>query len=185
MIKGTVLYYLMEGTLSSLTKLYMYLTAIMFTNMMQELANLEVHPALLAWIAAFLTNRKQAVRIGVSLKGGVPQGTKLGVILFTVMANKLLPDWQLRIKYVDDTGALEIIPRNSTSLLNVAASDIHNFAMIHNLRLNQTKCKEMHLIFLHNANCPINPIIIGGNVIECVNTYMYKILAFIVYGQRP
>ena len=31
--------------------------------LIQEPANLEVHPALLAWIAAFLTNRKQAVRI--------------------------------------------------------------------------------------------------------------------------
>ena len=75
---------------------------------MQELADLEVHPVLLSWIAAFLTSRKQAVRIGrtlsdwLTLKGGVPQGTKLGVILFTVMTNKLLSDWRLRIKYVLD-----------------------------------------------------------------------------------
>ena len=34
---------------------------------MQELADLEVHPALLSWIAAFLTYRKQAVRIGRTL----------------------------------------------------------------------------------------------------------------------
>lgn len=33
----------------------------------QELANLENHPALLAWIAVFLTNRMQAVRIGGTL----------------------------------------------------------------------------------------------------------------------
>ena len=64
--------------------------------LMQELADLEVHPVLLPWIAAFLTSRKQAVRIGrtlsdwLTLKGGVPQGTKLGVILFTVMTNKLI-----------------------------------------------------------------------------------------------
>ena len=76
--------------------------------LMQELADLEVHPVLLSWIAAFLTSRKQAVRIGrtlsdwLTLKGGVPQGTKLGVILFTVMTNKLLSDWRLRIKYVLD-----------------------------------------------------------------------------------
>ena len=158
----------MEGPLSSLTKLYMYLMAIMFTNLMQELANLEVYPALLAWIASFLTNRKQAVRIGVSLsdwltlKGRVPQGTKLGVILFTVMANKLLPDWQLRIKDVDDTSALEIIPRNSTSLLIIAVSDIHNFAMTHNLRLNPTKCKEMHLNF---HQCP------GLTLIRCTPNF--------------
>ena len=64
------------------------------TILLHELENLQVHPALLNWIAAFLTNRKQAVKIdGVlsdwtSVKGGVPQGTKLGVILFIVMHDK-------------------------------------------------------------------------------------------------
>ena len=113
-----------------------------------------------------------------TLKRGVPQGTKLGVILFTVMTNKLLSDWRLRIKYVDDTSALEIIPRNSPSLLNVVASDIHNFAIAHNMRLNPTKCKEMHINFLRNSNCLINPIIIGGNVIK--RAYTYKILGVIM-----
>ena len=48
--------------------------------LIQELANLEDHPALLAWIAAFFRNQKQAIRIGgilsdwLTLKGGVPQG---------------------------------------------------------------------------------------------------------------
>ena len=69
------------------------------TILMHELSKLEVLPALLSWIAAFLTNRQQAVRIGgtlsdwQTLKGGIPQGTKLGIILFTVMTNKLLSDW--------------------------------------------------------------------------------------------
>ena len=68
--------------------------------LMQELADLKVHPVLLSWITSFLTYRKQAVRIGrtlsdwLTLKGGVPQGTKLGVILFTVMTNRLLSDWR-------------------------------------------------------------------------------------------
>ena len=80
--------------------------------LMEELGKLDVHPTLLTWISAFLTNRPQAVRIGGTLsdwrtlKGGLPQGTRLGVILFTVMTNKLLSDWRLRIKFVDDTSAL-------------------------------------------------------------------------------
>ena len=71
--------------------------------LMQESANLKVHHALLTWIVAFLTKRKQVVRIGgtlpdwLTLKGGVPQRTKLGAVVFTVMTNKLLSDWQLRI----------------------------------------------------------------------------------------
>ena len=59
------------------------------------------------------------------------------------MTNRLLSDWHLRIKLVDDTSALEIIPRNTLSLLNCAASDIHYVAIAHNMKLNPTKFKEM------------------------------------------
>jgi hypothetical protein len=52
-----------------------------------------------------------------TVKGGIPQGTKLGVILFAVMTNGLITDWPLRIKFVDDTSALDILPRNSIILL--------------------------------------------------------------------
>ena len=55
------------------------------------------------------------------------------------MTNRLLLDWKLHIKYVDDTSAFEILPRNSISLLNSAVSDIHQFAMDHNMRLNPSK----------------------------------------------
>ena len=88
-------------------------TLVNHTILLQELENLHVHPVLLIWIAAFLTNRKQAVKIdGVlsdwkTVKGGVPQGTKLGVILFIVMTNNLLCDWYLRTKFS---------PTNYTSL---------------------------------------------------------------------
>ena len=110
--------------------------------LMEELGRLEVNHALLSWIAALLTNWQQAVRIGgtssdwKTLKGGVPQGTKPGVILFTVTTNKMLSDWRLSIKFVDDTSALEIIPRNSISLLNNAVSDINNSAVAHKKRRN-------------------------------------------------
>ena len=89
-----------------------------------------------------------------------------------------LSDWRLCIKFVNDTSTLKIIPRNSTSLLDIVASDIHSFAMTYNIRLNPSKCKEMYINFLHNANRLIVPIIIVGNVIQCVNTY--KILRVIM-----
>lgn len=71
------------------------------------------------------------------LKGGIPQGTKLGVILFTVMTNNLLKEWNMRIKFVDhdDTTAVEILPRNSFSLLNLVANDIFEFSSDHNMSL--------------------------------------------------
>ena len=141
---------------------------------------MHVHPVLVNWITAFLCNRTQAVRIENVIsewktpKGGIPQGTKLqgvGVILFTIMTNNLLGSWNLRIKFVDDTTALEIIPRNSVSLLNFATNDIYAFSEDHRMKLNPTKCKEMLINFMKNRNFILNPIVIGGNSIERVLTY--------------
>ena len=54
-----------------------------------------LHWCLLRWVASFLQGRAQVTRVGASvsvplyLNGGIPQGTKLGPVLFAVMANKL------------------------------------------------------------------------------------------------
>lgn len=114
--------------------------------LIDELRNLYVHPVLVNWIIAFLWNRTQAARIENIIsewktpKGGIPQGTRLGVILFTVMTNSLLRSWNLRIKFVDDTTALEIIPTNSASLLNFVTNDIYAFSEDHRMKLNPAKC---------------------------------------------
>ena len=145
--------------------------------LIEELTNMYVHPVLVNWIIAFLCNRTQAVRIENIIsewktpKGGIPQGTKLGVILFTIMTNNLLRSWNLRIKFVDDTTALEIIPRNSASLLNFVTNDIYAFSEDHRMKLNPTKCKEMLINFMSNHNFIVNPIVIGSNTIERVMTY--------------
>ena len=84
--------------------------------LLDELKSFDIDQTLFFWVRSFLTNRVQAVRVGSSLSswkqvnGGVPQGTKLGLTLFAVMINKLLRNWHMRSKYVDDTTAFEIIP---------------------------------------------------------------------------
>ena len=52
------------------------------------------------------------------MNGGIPQGTKLGPVMFSVMVNDLVSTWPKRAKYVDDLTILEITPRNSPSYLN-------------------------------------------------------------------
>ena len=64
------------------------------------------------------------------------QGTKLGVILFSVMKNNLMSDWYLRSKFVDDTAALEVIPRSSISYLNNTVDELHQFSINQNISLN-------------------------------------------------
>ena len=111
-------------------------------------------------------------------KGGIPQGTKLGVILFTVMTNRLLSDWHLKIKYVDDTTAVEILPKNSISYLNTVVSDILQFSTEHGLKLNPLKCKEMLINFMTNPNFIAAPINIGNRIVDPVTSY--KILGVII-----
>ena len=145
---------------------------------------LQVHPVLINWIVAFLSNRTQAVKIGFTIsdwrvaKGGIPQCTKLGLLLFTIMTNNLLRSWNLCIKFVDDTTVLEIIPRNSISVLGFAANDIQSFSIDHKMKLNPTKCKEMTINFMTNHNLICSPIIIGTNTIQNVSSY--KLLGVII-----
>ena len=84
------------------------------------------------------------------------------------MTNNLLKDWKLRIKFVDDTTALEILPRNGCSLFNVVTNGIYNFSSDHNMSLNLKKCKEMLVNFMHNHNFLLSPIIFGNNVVDRV-----------------
>ena len=89
--------------------------------LLDKLKLLEVHPCLLRWIASFLEGRSQVVRIATSsspprkLNGGIPQGTRLGPMLFAVMVNDLIRRWLPRAKFVNDLTVIEIIPRNVPS----------------------------------------------------------------------
>ena len=73
-------------------------------------------------MASFLQGRAQVTRVGASVSaplsqnGGIPQGTKLGPVLFAVMVNDLVQSWGARIKFADDLTFLEVVPRNNTSL---------------------------------------------------------------------
>ena len=74
---------------------------------------------------------------------------------------------------MDDLTVLEVVPRNSPSLLNVVVDDIHAFAVNNNMRLNPCKCKSMTVDFLHYNSCVPLPIAVGGSDIEQVSTFKF------------
>ena len=82
------------------------------------------------------------------MNGGLPQETKLGPILFAILVNPLLKDWQGRVKFVDDTTLLEIVPRCSPSLKCTVVDEISQFASSRGMEFNPKKCKEMIISFL-------------------------------------
>ena len=84
---------------------------------------------------------------------------------------------------MDDSSSIEILPRNSISLLNLALPDIHNFSMDHNMRPNPIKCKEMLINAKLYPNFTLRSLVVGSNAIECVSTY--KILGIFSAGSRP
>ena len=145
--------------------------------LLQKLCNYNIHNCLTRWVASFLQGRFQFTRIdnicssSKVLRGWIPQGTKLGPIMFAVMVNDLLSRWRPRAKFVDDLTALEIIPRNSPSMMNFIVDDKQRFAVKNNMCLNPPKWKSMTINFLHYNSCVVSPIVTGGSTVDQVSSF--------------
>ena len=100
--------------------------------LLRELDNLDVDPHLVRWIAAFLTNRNQRVRVGevlsppIWLNGRTPQGTKMAPLLFCILVKRMASNCTIRVKYVDDATVVEFVPRLFPSYLSFTFSDINS-----------------------------------------------------------
>ena len=84
----------------------------------------------------------------------------------------------MRSKYVDDTTAFEIIPRNYISILDLVVHEIHDYCIEHKMKLNPKKCKEMYINFMMNLVTSLRPIYVGYNEVKRVR--MYKLLGVII-----
>lgn len=115
---------------------------------------------LLDWIKSWLCGREQRVVLnGESsswqiVKSGVPQGSVLGPILFTIYINDLGDSILSRLlKFADDTKTFnKICNVHEAEALQRDLDSLHMWADNWGMNFNTEKCKVMHLGGVHNLN---------------------------------
>ena len=102
------------------------------------------------WVRNFLTNRYQRVRVGeiyssgAKVLSGIPQGSILGPVLFTIFINDLPDCVESSCKvFADDTKIYNKTKNNR--LLQNDLNKLQDWTNIWNLYFNTDKCKVMHV----------------------------------------
>ena len=123
--------------------------------LIRKLVDLGVRRCLIPWIISFLSDRRQRVKIGeafsdwLPVNAGVPQGTKLGPILFLILINdlsKLTPKTNLW-KLEDDVSISECLTKNGGASIQSTLDTVSSWASMNLMKLNAKKCKELRVCF--------------------------------------
>jgi hypothetical protein len=131
-----------------------------FTKLLSKCSHYGIHGNLLDWIASFITDRHFSVRLGDCISqpfpvlSGVPQGSVLGPILFTLYVSDIthvlskFPDVRIQA-YADDIKLYISYPLASahsmTSQLQTALDAIHSWTIVNQLSLSESKCTHLHI----------------------------------------
>ena len=167
--------------------------------MLENCSKIGIRPALVTWLASYLSGRTQVTKYGSEISdkrmvhGGVPQGSKIGQVVFIVHINDLpLVLKQPEITYsddmrkcdnddddvtifMDDTAVSEIIDIKN----HIAGEAIGNaeknirevmkFTNHQKMELNLKKCKEMLIERRNKTSIPLTNI--ENNTIGRVTSY--------------
>ena len=144
--------------------------------LLRKLGQLGLPEFIVSWVGAFLHGRQQRVRVEQSVSdwlpvnGGVPQGTRVGPIVFLFMVNDLL-EGRRRVKFVDDTASWECchVTGRDSSLQDVA-NDSAEWSKSNKMQLNVGKTKEMIVTFSQkHPGADIPPLEIEGRELERIS----------------
>ena len=124
-------------------------------RLLRKLKNNGVTGGVLAWIAAFLNNRHQQVRVDdhcstwKRVKSGIPQGSVLGPILFVIFINDM-PEVVESVcqLFADDAKIFDKVNLripNSGDTLQKDIDSVSTWSDKWQLPFNVTKCKVLHI----------------------------------------
>jgi len=145
--------------------------SVVHSKLIYKLESMGIRGKLLAWIAAFLSDRSQVVRIGRSVSGrvnvisGVPQGSVLGPLLFLVYINDIVEifDDKVTVKmFADDVKIYVVIDNISDCvLLQKSLEKLQVWASDWQLQVSITKCAVLQMgVRKINYQYNINDIIL-------------------------
>ncbi|KAK7877731.1 hypothetical protein WMY93_030545 [Mugilogobius chulae] len=137
---------------------------------------LGLNTALCNWIADFLTNRTQSVRVGkhtsstIAINTRAPQGCVLSPLLYTLHFTHdcfASSSSNLIVKFADDTTVLGLITNNNEVDYRSEVQHLLSWCHNNNLVLNK-KTKEIIMDFRKNKQLNHQPLSIGAEVVERV-----------------
>ena len=113
------------------------------------------------WICSFISDRQQCVRYiqelsdFKTLKGGLPQGTKMGPLGFQVIINDAASDAKVSVwKYVYDLTLADNATAGSNGNTQVDLDNFVNWSKVNNLTLNPSKCQGLQICFMKEVPTP-------------------------------
>ena len=152
--------------------------------LINKLRRIGLHVGLLEWLTDYLTLRKQQVVVNgaksclASVTSGVPQGSVLGPLLFSIYINDItevpLSPTSSLVMYADDILYHRLI--RDTCELEEVQSDVtklEEWSDNHLLELNPQKCKSM---ILSKKRCPTTrsvSLYLCGSELEEVEIFKY------------
>lgn len=96
-----------------------------------------------------------SVSCDLTISCGVPQGTKLGPVLFLILVNDMLNDYNARWKYVDDLSILEVRKLNKISNIQTQIDALNSWCTQNDMKLNPDKSCVLNISFAkQHANFP-------------------------------
>ena len=153
------------------------------TPLMAKMQSIGLHANLLAWLWDYLTSRKQQVVVDgatsnqVSVVSGVPQGSVLGPLLFSIYINSIsevdVSPHSHSVLYCDDVLLYRGISQEEDLL--AVQSDINKlekWSNEHLLQLNPNKCKYMVLSKKTKSNKDVS-LCLGGYTLGEVESFKY------------